>query len=215
MRKRIPPLVATQTATGTDTTGTSANYGTLAIGSDEVGRVVLVGLAARSGAVGATVASATLGGNAGTVLLNAANTAGSNLSLTAFIIFEDVPAGTTAELIVTFNDNISVGSAVCVWKLMGLQSGASKDTDTDIDGGDATLSLNVERGDGVFGAEYDDTAGTPGWTGIDEDVQVTVPNGGGEGSWGNLEMPADDATYSVTGDMSATATNCGCAVVLR
>ena len=208
------PMGVTFTATGTDSGSANLNFGTLSIGSDEGGRVILVGVALRSTNSGATIASATLGGNAGTILLQANNTTGGNSNVSGFILFDNVPAGTTAEVLITFNASVNVGAAVCLWKLMGLQSTAAKSTDTDTNGGNATLTLDARIRDVVFGAAYEKGEATPSWTGIDEDADIAVPSTG-RGTWGHRGLTAADAAYAVTGILGSDSANCGCAVVLQ
>jgi len=208
------PLGVTFVDTDTDTNGTTADYGTVQMGTDFAGRQILVGLAGRSGAEDAIMVSGDLGGQSGTVLLNAVQTAGNNGSYAGFMLFETPPSGTSATLTITFGGNMSVGSAICIWSLADLQSATPKDTDSDLDGDHANMTVSVVPGDWVFGAEFARNDTTPGWTGIDEDAEVVVP-GSGDGCWGSREMTTTDAAYDVTGDMNVQSTNVGCCIVLR
>ncbi len=155
-----------------------------------------------------------LGGQPGVLLLNATNTSGTNASTSGFVLFDTPPAGTEATLTITFDDNVSIGSAVVIISLDGLQDGTPKDTDTDINGSTAILSLSVEPGDVIFGAQFGRSDANPEWIGIDEEAERIVP-GSGTGSWGFLTMTTNDPAFSITGDMNSDATNCGCALVLR
>lgn len=203
-------------------TGTTISYGTRSIGAAHSQRSILVGSCARSGATTATLASGTLGGNAGTVFFNAVNTGGGNGSYTSFILFPPSadPGGTSANITLTYNANISIGSGICIWRLLNVSNILTPEaSDSDIDGlaDGIGLSVNVNAGDGVFGGYYAHGGGGGTWdAGIDEDAEILTLGGGGSGVWGSRLQGSTATPLTVTGNPSSdNIRDCGGCIVVR
>jgi len=130
---------------GQNTSATDASvytYTAQGIGTASAGRRVLFGVAGRVSNTPQTV-TATLGGNAATSLVSAANPSG-NPSTVVNLFYRDEPTGTTADIVATFSTTM-LRSVVDVARLAGYSGSPSTDS-VYASGTSTTITLTVPSG---------------------------------------------------------------------
>lgn len=139
----------------------------MGIGAAASDRYVYVALFSKRVGSPLSISSVTIGGVTATPLITQSN-AESNSPITA-IYYANVPTGTTADVVVTYNAE-AVRSYCSTYRVVGAFSPTTASDDAGSTAEPASLNMNIPSGDSfAFGISYCDNAGQdPTWTGLTE-----------------------------------------------
>ncbi len=193
--------VCTAPAAQTGTNVVTWTFTGASIGTAATGRRVLVAISATDNGITMNLTGVTIGGNAATII--AQSSVNTNAALTAFAVLQ-VDAGTTADIVVTFDADAAYSCAIQVYALYGLSSSTPADTAT-ASGTTSTTpsgSLDCPAGGAIFGVVSWRDPGvttTTTWDLTTEDLDTYV--GGGQGhsaSMAHQSYVAAQTALSVT-----------------
>lgn len=192
------------TEAGSPSNLTTYTFSGTSIGAASADRVVIVAVAGMTGSA-RTISSVTIGGNTATVAVTQASTSGTGTRIGLYYLA--VPAGTTADIVVTFSGAMA-SCRIAVFAMTGHTSGTPAATGADGSGSTTfNPNCNVVTGDVLICASLADGSGVA-WTNATEQSDgVTEEN--------NLSTAKYTATSSETPRTITavhTGASLGCAV---
>lgn len=203
------------TASAVDATDlTNYTFASQSVGAAVTGRIIVVGVAARSSTAGRTISSVTLAGNAMSHVVTATN-ADSGTNICALYALQ-VDVGTTASVVVNFSGSM-IRAGICVWRMTGAASAAAHATDSDITVASGVLSgagINVPAAGGAIGIAYHVASATFGWTNLTEDADVMLEGSFNAMSGASAEFAAAQTGLIVTATGSDTTSSVNASLAL-
>lgn len=199
----LPRVVFTESSTST-AFGTSYTYSGRNFSAAANDRHIIVGFAGhRNGGAGSPdLTAATIGGVSCTLSDGVQLTNGSNPYSIAGIVIAAVPNGTTGDVVLQFDENMT-NMSIMVLAVYGLTS-ATKVTSATSSADPASVNVNVQFGDVlvVMGHNAANSTATP--TGYTEDVDSTTESQNYAGGHAEVVTPAAPRTVSL--DWSSAGT---------
>jgi hypothetical protein len=210
---QLPKVAYASTVSGSITS--SATYTGQNVGTPAGRRYLIVAVVTAGGAVGTIPASLTVNGLPMTLLANDTKALLSNY--TSFW-GRLVPAGSTADFVLTMTNATAAQASLAIWAVTGLRSMVPTDAVAS-SATPAALSINVQpHGVVIASAGSGNSGATYTWAGITVDYTSSVSSGTNPArSAGSAVSPAGATPLAVTCTYSSvSATNeCALAIALR
>ena len=186
------PLAMAYGGAGVQTAdGSTMTVSGLSIGAADDSRRVIAAIAWNAGS-NQTVSSATIGGVAATIVVQAMSTTGSAGSA---LLIASVPSGTTADVAVTFSGSVSRMSAA-TYRVVNLNSATAYATanDTEAASGEVTGSLNVPAGGFVVAVASTSDGASWSWTAgptedSDQYTEASLAGSSASASYASAQTP--------------------------
>lgn len=155
---------------GSSTTDASSyTFSGKALGAALANRRIIVCLMADTAIAGRTISGVSVGGVAGSQVVSVTVGSGSRLNE---IWIATVPTGTTGDVVVSISGGNINRCAIAVYRAVNISTTAYQTT-TDNSGG-LSVSVNVPANGIAVGSGYSVTTTAYNWTGLTEDVDVSV-----------------------------------------
>jgi len=199
------PSLTFQTNTSSTSGGPAVSFLAQPIGNPSDDRRVIVGVMAGFAAAVTTRAVSAITAN-GINLLEAVqnNTGGSN-GVTVGLFMGNVPAGTTADIVVTFAGAVS-RTGIGIWTCVGVSSDVAKATGSHMATDPAVVTLTPIFADGfAIAVAIENNGCTYTWTNATEQFDTTVDGAGHSGA----QNIAPGTSLTITADYSVTDARCG------
>lgn len=165
-------LTVTNTASATDAAdATTHTYSSQSIGAAATDRYIVVGASARSGTSGRTITDVTIGGVPAMQLIQRSGD-GSGSNIVGLYIL-NVPAGTTADIVVTYSGSVNRG-AIVVSRVIGTVSTLPHDTASDGAGDPLFATIDILAGGVGIAMQYGGINSATTWTGLANDVDIPM-----------------------------------------
>lgn len=161
------------TATNPTSTGTTTQtMSGVSFGHPALRRLIIVAIAGSNNTGSTTVLSATIGGVAASIAVQATSGGNSNNPFTA-IIYAVVPTGETGDIVVVLSRNPNSFHSV-VYRSSDISSTTPHDTASDVTGADS-LSVDIPTGGGfaIASCTADGSPTNLTWTGLTERHEAT------------------------------------------
>lgn len=167
------PRVATyRDVASSGSTLSTYSFAAMAFGPAYSSRKILVAITARGNTTIGVINSVTIGGITAAVVAQFNNTAGGNITLTAFAI-ASVPTGITGTVVVDFSTS-KLRCAAATYDISGTQS----DTPFNSEGTSGTpAGVNVAEGGCAIGTAFSSNSTAFTWTGLAEDYDNIISGG--------------------------------------
>ena len=204
----VSPSISFRTSAASSSDLTTYTFSSQNIGTAAESRHVIVSVSSLADGLGSTsISSITIGGVAATVVVSQASGDGgfAGLAIAA------VPTGTTADVVVTMS-NLQGRMAVGIWAAYDLASATPVDTAAST-ADPASLNVDVQAGDVLVAAIYNNTNATATWTGATERFDDLVE--GAEYSGADYTATADETPRTVECDYTSVSRNVGVCAVWR
>ena len=176
------PRVATyRSDSAQNTTNSTYTFTAMSFGTAYSSRRMLVHIGARGNTTNGAIASVTIGGIAATVPINSLNTAGGNVSISAFAV-ATVPSGNTGNVVVNFSTN-KLRCSVVVYDISGMTNNTPVDAQGVVGNG-PNYSVATAKSGCIVAGSFIASASGNSWTGVVEDVDASI--GGNQYSSGSF-----------------------------